>query len=199
MTSAPETLSLSERIFHPPSFTEIPGGVEFQISLLKSNLMGGRLKFLDSAVQGLSETGTSLVGIGMEKPGILSAVPLGDDIGMFVVIPHLAKWLDISPAITMMMFLIIGAFVGAVFGIAMSFMIFKSWPSRLFSVFSISFLTIAAISIAGDFYLLMVPATLVVGFFALYVFRNIDITPDWVLFSGLFLCGFYGSPIWKHI
>lgn len=187
--STVETLSLSERIFHPATFREIPGGVEFQISFLKTILMGDRLKFLDAAVRGLSETGVDLVGVGYGGVGVLSPIPIGDDIGMYAIIPRLAGWLDLSPAITMMLFLISAAFVGALGGIAICFVLFKSWQARLFAVFAISSLTIAAILIAGDFYLLMIPATLIVGFFALLFYRRADVLTPWVAYTLLFLSG----------
>lgn len=173
----------------PLTFTETPGGVEFQISLLKTKLMGDRLIFLDAANQGLTETGVELVGIGYVEKGALSPIPIGDDIGMYALIPHLAGWFDVSPAIMMMVFLLSGAILGAVAGIAISFALFKSWQARIFSVFAISFLTIAAIRIAGDFYLLMIPATLIVGFLALYVHRRVEFLSPWVVYAGLFFCG----------
>jgi hypothetical protein len=111
--------------------------------------MGARLGWLDQSWPIFQETGLPLIGGTPELP---VPIPVGDDVGIYVIAPVVAKSLGLSLHNALSLVLIACTATGILLAIVQLWAAFRDWPTRLYAGIVISATAIVIFFAAGDVY-----------------------------------------------
>jgi hypothetical protein len=135
----------------PPTDEVITGG------FLPLRMMGARLGWLDQSWPVFLQTGLPLIG---ERNGLLAPIPVGDDIGLYIIAPAAARYLGLSLHDTLSLLLVAFAAIGALLAIGQLWAAFKDWPTRLYAAAAVIASMASILFGAGDIYALTASAVL---------------------------------------
>jgi hypothetical protein len=118
-------------------------------SFLMLPMMGARLGWLDQSWPVFAQTGLPLIG---ERNGLLAPVPVGDDIGFYILAPVAARALGLSLHNAISLLLVAFAAAGALLAIIQLWAAFTDWPTRLYTAAAVGATTVLILFAAGDVY-----------------------------------------------
>jgi hypothetical protein len=118
-------------------------------SFLILPMMGARLGWLDQSWPVFAQTGLPLIG---ERNGLLAPVPVGDDIGFYILAPIAAKTLGLSLHNAISLLLVTFVAAGALLAIIQLWAAFADWPTRLYAAAVIGTTAVLILFAAGDVY-----------------------------------------------
>jgi hypothetical protein len=148
--------------------------------------MGCRLLNLEAVYLGYLKTGIPLIAFDGEK----CTQPItGDDIGIYILIPKLAKLFNLSLSSAINLFFLVLLFVPLIIGVIAFFLLYKNWLQRFVSLMGLLLLTRFAYAI-GDVYLASSAAVICIIPWCLYMYQQKNLWAHlFVVVSGI-IAGF---------